>query len=101
MVAATLATMTDAADELTDEHRAILEFERGWFKYNGAKEGRIRERFGMSPTEFYAKLNWVIDQPAALEYDPILVRRLRRMRDARAAARRGAAYGAASRPTGN
>ncbi len=77
--------------QLTDEQRAILDFERQWWKYSGAKETAIRERFDMSATRYYQVLNALIDDPAALARDPLLIRRLRRLRDARARRRSGTA----------
>jgi hypothetical protein len=61
----------------------ILEFERHWWKYAGAKEQAIRELFDMSATRYYQVLNALIDRPEALESDPMLVKRLRRLRSAR------------------
>ena len=58
----------------------ILAFERQWWKYAGAKEQAIRELFDMSATRYYQVLNALIDSPAALAHDPMLVKRLRRMR---------------------
>ncbi|TAK69955.1 MAG: DUF3263 domain-containing protein [Actinomycetota bacterium] len=76
------------ADEgLGARERAILEFERQWWKYAGAKEQAIRELFDMSATRYYQLLNALIDDPAALAFDPMLVKRLRRMRAARQRAR--------------
>ncbi len=69
---------------LTDQQRTILDFERAWFKYAGAKEAQIRDRFDCSSTRYYQQLNALIDRPEALAYDPMGVRRLRRLRDARA-----------------
>lgn len=72
-------------EQLTDEQTDILDFEGGgWWKYAGAKESAIREHFDISATAYYAKLNAIIDRPEALAYDPLLVRRLVRLRDARA-----------------
>ena len=68
---------------LSDRDRDILEFERHWWKYAGAKEAAVRERFDMSSTRYYQVLNALIDRPEALEADPLLVRRLRRLRAAR------------------
>jgi hypothetical protein len=68
---------------LSDRDRDILEFERHWWKYAGAKETAVRERFDMSSTRYYQVLNALIDRPEALEADPLLVRRLRRLRAAR------------------
>lgn len=71
------------ASELSDRDRRILEFERQWWKYSGAKEQAVKELFDMSPTRYYQVLNALIDNPAALPADPMLVKRLRRMRSAR------------------
>jgi Protein of unknown function (DUF3263) len=68
---------------LSDRDRAILEFERQWWKYAGAKETAVREQFDMSATRYYQVLNALIDRPEALAVDPLLVRRLRRLRAAR------------------
>jgi len=69
-----------AASGLSERDREILEFERQWWKYAGAKETAIRESFDMSATRYYQVLNALIDRPEALAADPLLVRRLRRMR---------------------
>jgi Protein of unknown function (DUF3263) len=66
--------------ELDEQDLEILDFERQWWKYTGAKETGIRERFGMSTIRFYQRLNWIIDHPQAVAHDPLLVRRLRRIR---------------------
>ncbi|RKS71251.1 uncharacterized protein DUF3263 [Actinomadura pelletieri DSM 43383] len=71
------------ADQLSDRDRRILAFERQWWKYAGAKEQAIREMFDMSATRYYQLLNILIDRPEALECDPMLVKRLRRMRTQR------------------
>ena len=75
------------ADELSQRDVEILEFERQWWKYAGAKEQAIRELFDMSATRYYQVLNALIDSPAALAHDPMLVKRLRRMRSTRQRAR--------------
>ena len=72
---------------LSDRDRGILEFERQWWKYAGAKEQAIRELFDMSSTRYYQIINTLIDTPEALEFDPMLVKRLRRMRASRQQAR--------------
>ena len=69
--------------ELTQREREILAFERQWWKYAGAKEQAIRELFDMSPTRYYQVVNRLIDKSAALEADPMLVKRLRRLRSGR------------------
>ena len=43
----------------------------------------VREKFDMSSTRYYQVLNALIDRPEALEADPLLVRRLRRLRPPR------------------
>lgn len=77
----------DVAQEIVDglarRDREILTFERQWWKYAGAKEQAIRELFDMSATRYYQVLNTLIDAPAALAVDPLLVKRLRRLRAGR------------------
>ena len=73
--------------ELSERDREILAFERQWWKYAGAKEQSIRERFDMSATRYYQVLNALLDRPEALAADPMLVKRLRRLRTARQRAR--------------
>lgn len=68
---------------LSERDKQILDFERQWWKYAGAKEAAVREAFNMSATRYYQVLNALIDKPEALEADPLLVRRLRRLRAAR------------------
>ena len=77
----------EAEPGLGERDREILEFERQWWKYAGAKETAIRESFDMSATRYYQVLNALIDRPDARVADPLLVRRLRRMRAERQRAR--------------
>ena len=77
-----------AADDVLPEGLSrreleILRFERQWWQYAGVKEQAIRDLFGLSPTRYYQVLNQVIDNPAALAVEPLLVRRLRRLRATR------------------
>lgn len=72
---------------LSEREAEILAFERQWWKYAGAKEQAVRELFDLSATRYYQVLNSLIDRPEALEHDPMLVKRLRRMREARQRAR--------------
>lgn len=72
---------------LTERDRAILDFERTWWTEPGPKDTAIRERFELSGTRYYQLLTELLDDPEALEYDPLLVRRLRRARDRRRRAR--------------
>ena len=73
----------EAPQTLSDRDREILEFERQWWKFAGAKETAVREKFDMSSTRYYQVLNALIDRPEALAHDPLLVRRLRRLRATR------------------
>ena len=76
-----------ADDDLSERERLILDFERQSWRHSGAKEQAIRERFDLSGTRYYQILNALLDKPAALEHDPVLVARLRRLRGSRARAR--------------
>ena len=74
-------------EQLSDRDAAILAFERQWWRHAGAKEQAIREEFGLSAARYYQLLGALIDRPAALRHDPMLVKRLLRLREARLAAR--------------
>ncbi len=65
----------------------ILDFERDWSRHPGAKEEAVRSQFGLSAARYYQVLNSLLDSPEALAYDPMLVKRLQRMRDTRTSAR--------------
>jgi hypothetical protein len=87
-VNADAAGLADGAGDLSGaglnrRDREILAFERQWWKYAGAKEQAIRELFDMSATRYYQVLNSLIDTPEALAADPMLVKRLRRLRASR------------------
>ncbi|WP_019180224.1 DUF3263 domain-containing protein [Microbacterium yannicii] len=76
---------------LDDRDRAILDFESQWFvaqwrRQAGAKEEAIRADLGISPARYYQLLGRLIDTAEAQQHDPMLVKRLRRLRDARMAA---------------
>jgi hypothetical protein len=73
----------DATPPLDERDRRILDFERESWKLTVAKERAIRERFGFSATRYHQLLNRIVDTPEALAYDPMLVRRIRRVREAR------------------
>ena len=68
---------------VSEREADILTFERQWWRYAGAKEDAVRELFGMNATQYYQVLNALIDTEPALAHDPMLVKRLRRMRTAR------------------
>ena len=68
---------------LSRREHEMLTFERQWWRRAGAKETAIRDRFGVPPTRYYQVLNALVDRPEALEADPLLVQRLRRLRSVR------------------
>lgn len=76
----TSASLTDGLDTLSERDREILALERLWWQYAGAKEQAIRDKFDMSSTRYYQVLNALIDRDDALAFDPLLVKRLRRLR---------------------
>jgi hypothetical protein len=73
---------------LTERDQQILAFEARWWKHAGSKEQAIRDAFNLSSTRYYQLLNALLDNPAALEHEPVLVARLRRLRSTRARTRR-------------
>lgn len=89
MDAAPVETRGQSATDqsLSQRDAAILDFERTWWQYAGAKEQAIRDQFDLSATRYYQVLNALIDREDALAHDPLLVKRLRRMRHARQRAR--------------
>ncbi|ABL03922.1 conserved hypothetical protein [Mycobacterium ulcerans Agy99] len=78
---------SEIADGLTRREHDILAFERQWWKFAGVKEDAIKELFSMSATRYYQVLNALVDRPEALAADPMLVKRLRRLRASRQKAR--------------
>ncbi|HKJ12177.1 MAG TPA: DUF3263 domain-containing protein [Ornithinimicrobium sp.] len=87
MSAAQRIDPADKAASLDAEDAAILDFEAHWWRHQGAKESSIREEFSMSSTRYYQRLNRLLDSEAALAHNPMLVKRLRRMRSSRQRAR--------------
>jgi hypothetical protein len=84
----TPAEPSAAAPALTEREVQILAFESKWWKHAGAKEQAIRDAFSLSSTRYYQLLNGLLDNPAALAHDPVLIGRLRRLRSTRARTRR-------------
>ena len=80
---------------LTDGEAVVLELERGFWKYPGAKEATIYDRLRWTPTRYYQVLNALIDTPAALAADPVTVNRLRRIRAKRQGQRMAPRHGSA------
>lgn len=73
--------------DLSERDVRILDFERRWWRQAGSKEQAIRDLFGLSATRYYQLLNALIDTPEAMAHDPVLVKRLRRLRASRRRAR--------------
>jgi hypothetical protein len=87
------APALESDDGLTERDRQMLAFERQWWKHAGAKEQAIRDMFDLSATRYYQLLNALLDNTAALAYDPVLVQRLRRLRATRSRTRTGGRRG--------
>ena len=75
--------------ELTEREVAILDFERRPWEVTGPKERAIREKFGISPSRYYQIRDSLLDKAEALEHDPLLVLRLRKLRTKRRSIRYG------------
>ena len=71
----------------------MLEFERSWWRHAGVKESSIKELFNLTPPAYYQLLNNLIDREAAVMAEPILVKRLRRLRDSRTQSRSSSKLG--------
>jgi len=71
----------------------MLEFERSWWRHAGVKESSIKELFNLTPPAYYQLLNNLIDREAAVLAEPILVKRLRRLRDSRTQSRSSSKLG--------
>jgi len=78
---------------LTEFEVKMLEFERSWWRHAGVKESSIKELFNLTPPAYYQLLNNLIDREAAVLAEPILVKRLRRLRDSRTQARSSSKLG--------
>ena len=76
-----------SASTLTDLETHILDFERNWWRFAGAKESAIKDLFDLTAARYYQLLNDLIDRDDALAASPMLVKRLRRLREARMQAR--------------
>ena len=80
--------LNDASSSgLSELELKMLEFERTWWRHAGAKESSIKELFNLTPPAYYQMLNNLIDRPAALMAQPLLVKRLLRLRDQRTTTR--------------
>ena len=84
---------SDLASDLDQRSREVLDFEREAWKLTVPKQRAIRERFGFSPSRYHQLLHRIIDRPEAVAYDPMLVRRLRRVRAVRRRSRTASGLG--------
>ncbi|WP_371480043.1 DUF3263 domain-containing protein [Kitasatospora sp. NBC_00315] len=73
--------------ELDERELAVLALEARPWRTAGAKERAVREELGLSGTRYYQLLNALLDRPEALAHDPLLINRLRRIRERKRAAR--------------
>lgn len=85
--------INDSAAGLSELEIKMLEFERTWWRHAGAKESSIKELFKLTPPAYYQLLNNLIDRPAALMAEPLLVKRLLRLREQRTSSRSSARLG--------
>ncbi|GGL19387.1 hypothetical protein Sme01_73480 [Sphaerisporangium melleum] len=76
-------SLPPAGDGLSERERELLAFERQWWRYAGAKEQAIRDAFDISSTRYYQLLGQLIDRAEAMAFDPLTVKRLRRLRATR------------------
>lgn len=83
----TAAQPSAAGQSLSERDQKVLDFERQWWRYAGAKEQAIKDQFNLNATRYYQLLNSLLDNPAAMAHDPLLVKRLRRLRERRQLAR--------------
>ena len=82
-----------ATTGLSELEVKMLEFERSWWRHAGVKESSIKELFNLTPPAYYQLLNNLIDRDEALMAEPILVKRLRRLRESRTEARSSSKLG--------
>lgn len=71
---------------LSDRDRTILDFEARWGRHGAAKEEAVRTELALTPARYYQLLGRLVDDADALAHAPMLVHRLRRMRQTSAAA---------------
>jgi len=62
---------------LSDDDRAILEFEGRWWLEPGAKDPAIEFTLGLSAAAYYERLLGIVEGEAAARFDPLTVARVR------------------------
>jgi hypothetical protein len=68
---------------LSERHRAMIDFERTWWRLETPRDDVIRARFRCTADEYYAELHRVLELPEAMAHDPVVVRRFHRRRQRR------------------
>ncbi len=89
VLAIRISSWNDAPVALSKHEIDLIDFERSWWSSDQPKDAEIVDQFGLTTAEFYEQLHQLIDSPEALAHDPLVVRRLRRMRDRRRRERLG------------
>jgi hypothetical protein len=61
---------------LSDEDRAILDFERAAWREPGPKDQAIEMALGLTAASYYDRLRLLVSRPASLAYDPLTTKRV-------------------------
>ena len=64
---------------LTEEDRAILDFERASWREPGPKDLTIEMVLGLSSRVYYERLREIVSSPAGSSYDPLTAKRVLRI----------------------
>jgi hypothetical protein len=68
---------------LSEKDIRILDFEAGWWHFPEPKDRAIRDYLGMSSTRYYQALRRLVDDDEAERRYPLVIKRLRRMKEER------------------
>jgi hypothetical protein len=68
---------------LSEKDIQILDFEAGWWQFPEPKDRAIRDYLGMSSTRYYQALRRLVDDDEAARRYPLVVKRLRKMKEDR------------------
>lgn len=82
VAAGTVATMLSVKDHMR------LRLAGARYRHPAQRDTDALEQLGETPTTFWLRVDQLLDDPDAFAAEPQVVGRLRRLRDARAAARR-------------
>lgn len=74
---------------MTVRDHMVIALASATYRYPAARETDALELVGYTPTRFWQRVGWLIDQPHVEREYPTFVRRQRRLRDARAQQRSG------------